>query len=144
MNILVTDPYLKRGLLRQRRESGADRFDEVWNGVYLMGSPPDDDHQRIVLRLSCILMTIFDRDGEADIRAGINVTDRESDWKRNLRIPDVALRFHDGVSQIRDTHWFGGPDFVVEIKSRGDRSRQKRGFYAAIGVGELLLVDRRP
>src|SRR5262249_46987083 len=41
---------------------------------------------------------------------------------------------------------FGGPDFAVEIMSPHDRSREKFGFYAKVGVGvrELLLVDRRP
>ncbi len=38
----------------------------------------------------------------------------------------------------------GGPDFAVEIVSRGDRSRQKFDFYAGIGTRELLLVDRYP
>ncbi len=42
------------------------------------------------------------------------------------------------------SHWFGGPDFAAEVLSRRDRSREKLGFYAAVGVRELLLVDRNP
>ena len=42
------------------------------------------------------------------------------------------------------THWYGGPDFAVEVISPYDRSRKKLDFYAKVGVRELLLVDRKP
>jgi len=42
------------------------------------------------------------------------------------------------------THWVGGPDFLVEIVSDDDRSREKLDFYGQIGVRELLIVDRDP
>jgi len=35
---------LKRLIIRQRRESGADRFDEVWDGVYVL-APLADNQQ---------------------------------------------------------------------------------------------------
>ncbi len=44
----------------------------------------------------------------------------------------------------RDTFWYGGPDFAVEIVSKGDRSRKKLPFYAKVGTRELLIVDRKP
>ncbi len=64
--------------------------------------------------------------------------------ERNYRVPDVVVRYKDGVSKIHDTHWLGGPDFLIEVVSRGDRSRKKRPFYAKIGVREMMVVDRRP
>jgi len=45
---------------------------------------------------------------------------------------------------IATLFFFGGPDFVVEIASDFDRSREKFEFYASVGVRELLLVDRNP
>jgi Uma2 family endonuclease len=47
-------------------------------------------------------------------------------------------------AENRGTHWLGGPDFAVEIISRHDRTRKKLPFYASVGTGELLVVDRRP
>ena len=47
-------------------------------------------------------------------------------------------------AQNRDTHWYGGPDFAVEIVSPFDQSRKKFDFYAGVGTRELLIVDRDP
>jgi Uma2 family endonuclease len=72
------------------------------------------------------------------------VSDRPRRWKRNYRCPDVAIFLPGNPAEDRGTHWFGGPDFAVEIISPYDRSRQKFDFYAKVGVRELLLVVRRP
>ena len=42
----------------------------------------------------------------------------------------------------RDTHFAGGPDAVVELRSPGDETYDKIPFYAAVGVGEIWVVDR--
>jgi Uma2 family endonuclease len=144
VDILVTDKDLKRELLRKRREWGGDHHDEVWNGVYIMSPLANDEHQRLVLQFSMILETVLRPAGDADVRPGANVSDRREKWRQNYRVPDVVVRFHDGVSEICDTHWFGGPDFLIEIASRGDRSRKKLSFYAAIGVREVMILDRQP
>jgi Uma2 family endonuclease len=144
MDVLVTDIDLKRQLLHKRRERGADRYDEVWNGVYVMSPEANDEHQYLATELSYILRHVLGPQGPANVRNGVNVSDREIGWRKNYRVPDVAVRFRDGIAQIRKTHWFGGPDFLIEIASRGDRSRKKLGFYAAIGVREVMIVDRQP
>jgi Uma2 family endonuclease len=43
-----------------------------------------------------------------------------------------------------DRFWHGGPDFVIEIVSPRDQTREKLGFYGAVGTRELLVVDRDP
>lgn len=144
MDILITDREISAKLLRRRRAWGGDHHDEVWNGVYVMSPLANDEHQRMVMEFAFILMNVLGPAGNADVRPGVNVTDREVGWKKNYRVPDVVVRYHDGRSQIRDTHWFGGPDFLIEVASRGDRSRKKRPFYASIGVREMLIVDRHP
>jgi hypothetical protein len=50
----------------------------------------------------------------------------------------------DNPAEDRKTHWFGGPDFAIEIISPGDRSRDKFEFYFDVGVREVLIVDRKP
>jgi hypothetical protein len=39
-------------------------------------------------------------------------------------------------------HVQGGPDFLVEIESPGDDSKEKVPFYGQLGVWELLLIHR--
>jgi len=64
--------------------------------------------------------------------------------KNNYRCPDVAIVLPDSRAIPCGTFYFGGPDFVVEIVSDYDRSREKFDFYASVGVRELLIVDRDP
>ena len=48
------------------------------------------------------------------------------------------------AAQNCDTHWRGGADFVVEVVSPADRTRDKIDFYGRIEVRELLIIDRQP
>jgi Uma2 family endonuclease len=75
---------------------------------------------------------------------GVNVSDRKDDWERNYRCPDVAVVLPDSRAVAYEAFYFGGPDFIVEIASDYDRSRDKFDFYAGVGVREFLLVDRKP
>ncbi len=142
--VLIHDSNLSRLLIRDRRANGQDRRDEVWEGVYCMSPMAGDDHQRIVVRFCTILELIVGIPGLGEVRPGVNVSDRDEDWLSNYRIPDVAVRLNTGRALIRESHWFGGPDFLVEVLSPGDRARDKLDFYAAIGAREVLFVDRRP
>jgi hypothetical protein len=40
--------------------------------------------------------------------------------------------------------WTGPPDFLVEITSPFDKTRDKFDFYARLRTRELLIVDRDP
>ena len=75
---------------------------------------------------------------------GANVSDRQDEWEHNYRCPDVAVILPGTSARDCGTYWLGGPDFAVEIRSRGDRSLQKLAFYASVGVRELLVIDRKP
>ena len=55
MAALITDPELEERLIRHRQASGADRYDEVWDGLYVMSPIPNSEHQRMVSRLVAIL-----------------------------------------------------------------------------------------
>ncbi|MEX0716093.1 MAG: Uma2 family endonuclease [Planctomycetaceae bacterium] len=144
MAALVIDRDLERELIAERRRTGADRYDEVWDGVYVMAPMADFEHQHLVSQLTTIFVVTIEWAGLGAVYPGVNVTDRETDWKRNYRCPDVAVFLADTKVIIRGTHSLGGPDFAVEIVSPSDRSRKKLRFYAKVGTRELLIVDRHP
>jgi Uma2 family endonuclease len=144
MTAILLDPSLVKSLKRERALTGADRFDEVWDGVYVLAPLANNEHQLLAAQLTHIIMQVVLVPEEGQVFAGCNVTDRETNWKRNYRCPDVAVFFRGNPAQDRDTHWFGGPDFAVEIVSPGDRSREKLEFYSSVGVRELLIIDRKP
>lgn len=104
----------------------------------------NNNHQWIASKLTIILYQALGAIAEQSIFAGTNISDQPEDWTKNYRVPDVAVFLPGNPAEDRDTHWFGGPDFAVEIISKGDRSRKKFEFYAGAGVRELLLVDRFP
>ena len=144
MAVLVFDPAVEERLKEERQATGADRYDEVWEGVYMMAPLANTEHQRIQSGLTAAIRNAVGWDEVIQVHAGANVSDREDAWTHNYRIPDVVVVFPGGAARDCGTHWCGGPDFCVEIASPGDRSRDKVDFYAGIGVRELLLVDRDP
>jgi Uma2 family endonuclease len=144
MPMLIHDRDLERRLIARRRRLGHDRLDEVWEGVYVMSPLADDEHQAITTRLAAILDLAVGIEHAYQVRAGINVSDRTEGWKQNYRCPDVAVFLPDTHAVCHGVFWHGGPDLAVEIRSKGDRARKKRGFYAAVGTRELLIVDRGP
>ncbi len=144
MALIVLDPAMEQRLKADREASGLDRYDEVWEGVYMMAPLADDEHQDLQTQLGGVLLVRVGWTGLGQVRTGVNVSDREHDWTKNYRCPDVAVFLPDTKARNCDTFWLGGPDFAIEIISRGDRSRDKFDFYAKVGVRELLLVDRHP
>ena len=144
MDVLISNPAFLRRLIQKRRATGADRFDEVWDGVYIVSPGASDEHQKIGGKLYIALDATIESPGLGEVRQIPNVSDRQKGWRQNYRCPDVAV-FLKGTSAIcKGAYWVGGPDFAVEVISPYDRSRKKLDFYAKVGVRELLLVDRKP
>lgn len=144
MATLVADPFVERSVRAARKALNHDLYDEVWEGVYFMPPYPNDEHQLLVLRLAGLLDQIIGLPGLGQVRPGVNVSDRETDWEHNFRIPDVAVFLEGAGAKNCGTHWVGGPSFAVEILSPGDPARQKLDFYAKIGTREMLIIDRDP
>lgn len=125
--------------LAQRRSRGLDRWDEMWEGVLHMTPAPSVEHQRILVRIIGFMEPRLRTAGRGRLVAGINVFRETSDY----RIPDLtfvaAARAHilheDGVRG-------GGPDAVIEIRSPEDETFEKRPFFAALGVREVIVIDR--
>ena len=145
MASLICDPELESQLIAERRRCGGDRYDEVWDGVYVMSPLANNEHQDFVMGLGFVLQTVVGlATGLGRVQPGANVTDREVKWKKNYRCPDVAVFLRGNPARDLGTHWLGGPDFAAEIVSPGDRSRKKLPFYAKVGTRELLVIDRAP
>jgi Uma2 family endonuclease len=144
MATLVTDPSLAEQLIDQRRVSGSDRWDEVWEGTYVMTPLPNIEHQGLVGRLTTILTAVVADAGLGHVFPGVNVSDQADDWTKNYRCPDVAVYLEGTQAENRDTYWLGGPDFLIEVVSPEDRTREKLDFYAKVGTREALLIDRDP
>jgi len=143
MAMLVADPRMEDRLKAERKASGADRYDEVWEGVYMMTPMPNNEHQEMVLGLALALQEIIKGADLGRVFPGVNLSDRRGDdWDHNYRVPDIAVFLRGGRAEDCGTHWCGAADFLVEITSPGDRTREKLPFYSRLGVLELLVVDR--
>jgi Uma2 family endonuclease len=144
MSILVTDPTLAQRLRAQREATDGAKHDEVWDGVYVMSPLPNNEHQILASELWLVFRTLLKEMDGGIAFDGLNVSDREVGWLENFREPDVGVFLKENPAKDCGTHWCGGPDLVVEILSPNDMGREKRPFYAKIGVRELLIVDRDP
>jgi Uma2 family endonuclease len=144
MAALIQDIDLSRRLIAERKRLGHDRFDEVWEGVYVMNPLADWEHQALVSELTGCLRSVIRDPRLGEVLPGVNVSDREQGWEKNFRCPDVAVFLNDTKAVNCGAFAFGGPDLAVEIVSPGDRSREKLDFYAKVGTRELLIVDRKP
>jgi Uma2 family endonuclease len=128
--------------LIERHRRGADRFDEMWDGVLHMAPAPATEHQRIVTAIDRFLGPLCERRGRGVLALGINVFN-ESSATDDYRIPDFtfiaagreALLARDGIRG-------GGSDAVIEIRSPYDETYEKLPFFARLGVREGIVVDR--
>lgn len=88
MPTLVLDPLPAEveELLARRREWGADRWDEVWDGVLHMIPPPSVNHQRLASRLHRLLGPSADQ-ARLELTAEVGIGSGQHDY----RTPDLAL-----------------------------------------------------
>src|SRR5215213_4233257 len=109
MPTLVLDPYVEERIRAEREASGADRYDEVWEGVYVMAPLADDEHQDLQTQLGAVLQVCVGWKGLGQVRTGVNISDREKGWKQNYRFPDVAVFLPDTKARNCGAFWLGGP-----------------------------------
>lgn len=123
-------------LLAERRRLGIDVFDEVWNGVLHMVPPPSSRHQRLGHELGAALLPRAKAKGLVAMHeAGVY---RPGDERADYRVPDLVYARPEHLSH-RGVE--GRAELVVEILSPGDETYDKLGFYAEMGVQELLVID---
>lgn len=132
MRTLLPDPPPAEfeELLERRRRWGADRRDEVWEGVLHMNPAPDLSHGGLVAQLIAALLP-------AAKAVGLLVSDQFNlgEGLCDYRIPDA------GLHRERSGAWLHTAALAAEILAPGDESWDKLPFYAARHVDELLIID---
>lgn len=142
-SVLILDPGTIREFVDAREIAGIDRFDEVWEGRLVVPPMPNNEHYILAMKLTEAFSAVIDWDRGDYALPGGNLSDRE-DWKSNYRAPDAIVILAAGACENRESHWYGGPDLVLEILSPGEKKFAKFDFYAKIGTREVLIVDRKP
>jgi Uma2 family endonuclease len=138
----TNDALVSDQIIQERKRKGIDLYDEVWEGVYVMPSMPTNAHQNLLDDLGDVLTEVVKR-GKLGLKLqGANVSDRRKGWDHNYRVPDMVVVLNNSKAIDCNTHFFGGPDFLVEIQSPGDDTEEKVPFYAKIGVRELIIIHR--
>jgi hypothetical protein len=140
--LLILDQDLIREFIQERHERGIDHDDEVWEGVYIVPPIATNLHQSLVLAFSVTLYNAIVLEARGQVFPGANVSDRRVGWKRKFRGPDIVVALGGSRAIDCSTHWMGGPDFLIEVKTPGDQTEEKILFYGEIGVQELLIVHR--
>jgi Uma2 family endonuclease len=132
MRTLVPDPPPPQlqELLKRRRQTGADRHDEVWEGVYHMIPAAGTVHSFVVHQLAVLL--------DAPARANGLVVSAEFNLGADgdFRVPDLGVH-----RERRLGTWIVTAAIVVEVLSPQDDTWKKLPFYAEHGVDEVLIVD---
>jgi Uma2 family endonuclease len=127
--------------LAWRKQTGNDRFDEMWEGVLHMAPAPSLSHQDFHYELLAWLRSHWARPRGNRVHGEVNVAS-PGGWPNDFRIPDLVLLTPDRFEISRDTHLEGAPTVVIEIRSPGDETMEKLPFYAQLGVPEVWVVDR--
>jgi Uma2 family endonuclease len=129
--VLVEVP---ESLLAERARLGLDIRDEMWEGVLHMGPQPIWEHQHLGAELLVVLARVVKRNGLVIVYE-TELHRAEDDWRvPDLLVVDPAEHGRRGVD--------GRAELAVEIRSPGDETYEKLGFYAAKELGELLVIDR--
>ena len=130
--------------LAERKRSGAERFDEMWEGVLHMSPSPNRIHQNLVADLRDFLNRFWAKPNGGEVIHEINVVhpNDEADWINNYRIPDIVLLSRDRLALENDAFILGAPLICIEVRSPKDESFEKLQFYAKLGVPEVWIIDR--
>jgi Uma2 family endonuclease len=128
-------------ILAWRKRTGADRWDEMWEGELHMVPMPNREHQDLEWAMETYLRLRWARSRKAKVYHNINLA-APGGWPNNYRIPDLVLLRPERFGIDHNAYFEGAPDAVVEIRSPDDETYEKLGFYAELGVPEVWIVDR--
>lgn len=128
--VLGERPPELQELIERRRRLGLDLHDEIWEGEYHMSPAASVRHAFLESQLTRILGPLADAVGLL-ISAPFNLGEPD-----DFRVPDLGV--HRGMPT---GVWVARAALAVEILSPDDESWAKLGFYARLGVEEVLVVD---
>ena len=128
-------------VVAMRRQTGADRWDEMWEGELHMPPMPSFDHQDFEWALETWLRIHWGRPRGNKVYHQINLASLGG-WPNNYRIPDLVLLTPNRFDINQGLYFEGPPTVAVEIRSPGDEAFNKLPFYAKLGVPETWIIDR--
>src|SRR5438309_12099880 len=102
--VLIHDGTQAEGLIKERKRLGIDLYDEVWEGMYVMPSMPNNAHQLLVGDLDDVFREVVKKAGRGKSYPGANVSDRRKGWEYNYRVPDVLVVLEDSRALDCETH----------------------------------------
>ena len=117
-------------LIERRRSQGLDRYDEVWNGVYVMAPFAHSSHGLLKSR---IVYALEPRARRAGLLSGDSFNLGEP---TDFRVPDAG--YH---REVPGTLYVPTAALVLEVLSPDDETFAKLDFYAAHQVDELIVAD---
>ena len=138
--LLIREAGLVDQIIQERKRKCID-LEEFWEGMYFLPSNTTNSHQKLLDDLGDILTEVVKREKRGEKYQGAIVSDRRKGWDHNYRVPDMVVVLNNSRAIDCGTHFFGGPDFLIEIQSPGD-TEEKVPFYGKIGVRELLIIHR--
>lgn len=132
MPSVILDPHTPEAeaLIESRRRTGADRFDEVWEGAYHVNSAPRGRHQFVGSAINALLRP-FTRACGFTLVDGVNIGTPD-----DFRIPDLVV-----LREFVDNVYYSTAALIVEVLSPGDDTLVKMPFYLARGVEEAVVAD---
>ena len=117
-------------LIAERRRLGLDGHDEMWDGVYHVAPMARAGHGDVQHQLQVALAALAPSD--LVVSGPVNVGLGEQDH----RVPDIVV-----LRERTNIVWVPTAAMVVEVRSPGDETYEKFGFYHARGVEEILVAD---
>ncbi len=128
--------------LDDRRRTGADRWDEIWDGVLHMPPMPNREHQDLEGALETWLREFWGRPHGNKVYHQINLASPGGWPNRDYRVPDLVLLTPDCFHIDHNEYFEGAPTVVVEIHSPNEESYEKLAFYHGLRVPEVWIVHR--
>jgi len=129
-------------VLRWRSRIGADRWDEMWEGVLHMAPAPNRMHQDFQGDLETWLRIHWARPRACKVYHDVNLASHGGWPDKDYRIPDLVLVTPDSPLVDHNEYLEGAPAVVIEIYSPGDETMEKLPFYMGLGVPEVWVIDR--
>jgi Uma2 family endonuclease len=121
-----------QALLDERRSRGADRRDEMWDGVLHLQPLLDSAHQELAMKFLLRTAPLAEVAAlEGRYHPGLFRADDD------YRVPDQAY-FR---SELASERGLEGADLVVEVRRSWDETYEKLDFYARVGVQEVLVLS---
>lgn len=134
-------PSMSPDIQAMRKRTGADRWDEMWEGVLHMPPMPNRNQQDLEGSLESYLRFSWAPTCQGKVYHQINVA-AIGGWMSNYRIPDLVLLLPQNFAIDRNEYFEGAPDVVVEIRSPDDETYEKMPFYRDLGVPEVWVIER--